>query len=210
MTVQTTKEPYSFNLDGLIIRLWLGVWRQLWKNWQPCAVHWTSFDTSLSSRCSELKTWTSFVYHHIIHHNNTWLKANWENMLFQKSVANWLACLWFNTREVALRFREVGNPLFKPRSGRPLNVPGPRRAADPLGRPPVKMCHLRNPRRGWNYTACAGAERRWRLYYRLFCKYMSCAPPPRNKLNLRRRQAGPIWADSAFMHHQSVISESCD
>lgn len=34
------------------------------------------------------------------------------------------------------------------------------------------MCHLRNPRRGWNYTACARAERLWRLYYRLFCKYM--------------------------------------
>lgn len=63
------------------------------------------------------------------------------------------------------------------------------------------MRHLRNPRCGWNYTACAGAERLWRLYYRLFCKYTSCAAPPRKKFNLRRRlfhcRAAPVWADCA-------------
>lgn len=41
------------------------------------------------------------------------LNANWEHVLFQESVGNWLASIWLSTHEEALRFKNVGELCYR-------------------------------------------------------------------------------------------------
>lgn len=56
-------------------------------------------------RTKESNEWLSIINSHI------YLKAKWDMLLFQKSVANWVPFAWLRTHEVVFRFKKVGDPL---------------------------------------------------------------------------------------------------